>query len=196
VSGCKYVRAEVCGVVSTGFTCRMMLLLGAYLCTVWCHTLCFFFDWKEGATYDPFSASPLSLLIPSTLSFSFSRFCLFISFFCSIFSLPFFNPLSPPPPFSSLPLPSLSLSLSLFCRRTNEWICLYQSSKAFSTVTSMLVHNEKVYVTGIPHQTKGVFPLRTSHCRVHKKIETSLNLNFFFSLRTYVRTCRLGSRRL
>ena len=36
-----------------------------------------------------------------------------------------------------------------FLRRTNEWICLYQSSKAFSTVTSMLVHNDKVYVTGM-----------------------------------------------
>ena len=51
---------------------------------------------------------------------------------------------------SSLSITFFSISLSPYLsRRTNEWICLYQGSKAFSTVTSMLIHNEKVYVTGV-----------------------------------------------
>ena len=39
-------------------------------------------------------------------------------------------------------------NIAVWVKRTNEWVCLYQSSKAFSTVTSMLLHNDKVYVTG------------------------------------------------
>ena len=65
---------------------------------------------------------------------------LLISFHLSVF-LSFLHLISLTRPFSFL-FPFLS-------RKTNEWICLYQGSKAFSTVTSMLIHNEKVYVTGV-----------------------------------------------
>jgi hypothetical protein len=141
------------------------------------------------------------------ISSSFVLFIFYSSFlplpllfhsYLSYISLPLFLTLTSSLSFS-LPL-LLLLSLSLIHRRTNEWICLYQSSKAFSTVTSMLVHNEKVYVTGTP-QTKHISPTQSTNNYfllssfpffLFSIFSLSLRLTLFSLITLYIRTCRLG----